>query len=72
MEIKHRGENGQLNEPVQIGSTLNIDSQVTALGMQLTQEKLANLQKEAVINGLGVQVVQMKLEIMALKGGEAG
>lgn len=71
MEVKHRGEDGQLYEPVQVGSTPGIDSQVAALGIQLTQEKLANMQKDAIINGLGAQVAQMKLEIMALKGGGA-
>jgi len=71
MQVKHRDENGQLNDPVQVGSTPNIDAQVAALGMQLTQQILAGIQKDAIINGLGAQVAQMKLELIALKGGEA-
>lgn len=70
MQVKHRDENGQLNDPVQVGSTPNIDDQVVAIGMQLTQQILAGIQKDAIINGLGAQVAQMKLELIALKGGE--
>lgn len=70
MQVKHRDENGQMKEPVQVGSTPNIDAQVAALGMQLTQQILVGIQKDAIINGLGAQVAQMKLELIALKGGE--
>ncbi len=69
MELKHRGEDGKLIEPVQVGSTPKIEDRIAEIGMQLTQEKLANMQKDAIIDSLGAQVAQMKLEIMALKGG---
>ncbi len=39
--------------------------------MQLSQQIIAGIQKDAIINGLGAQVAQLKLEIIALKGGEA-
>ena len=70
MQVKHRDENGQLNDPIQVGSTPALEELVTSLGMQLTQEKLTNIQNVAIINGLGAQVTQMKLEIIAMKGGE--
>ncbi|MEY9975719.1 hypothetical protein [Lysinibacillus sp. RC79] len=76
MFYKPRDENGQPGEVVHIGSTPDLETQIAALGMQLTQEKLANMQnniqKDALINDLGAQVAQMKLELIALKGGEKG
>lgn len=71
MQVKHRDENGQLIDPVQVGSTPNIEEQVSILGMQLSQQIIAGIQKDAIINGLGTQVAQLKLELIALKGGEA-
>lgn len=71
MNFKPRDENGHFNDAVQIGSTPDLESQIAELGMQLTQEKLAGIQKDAIINNLGMQVAQMKLEFMALKGGGA-
>lgn len=71
MQVKHRDENGQLIDLVQVGSTPNIEEQVVTLGMQLSQQIIAGIQKDAIINGLGAQVAQLKLEIIALKGGEA-
>ena len=71
MNFKPRDENGHFNDSVQVGSTPDLESQIAALGIQLTQEILSNMQKDAIINGLGAQVAQMKLELIALKGGEA-
>lgn len=70
MKVSHRDENGQLIDPVQVGSTPNLEDLVTSLGKQLTQEKLEKMQYVAIVNGLGAQVVQMKLEMIAMKGGE--
>lgn len=70
MQVKHRDENGQLIDLVQVGSTPNIEEQVATLGMQLSQQIIVGIQKDAIINGLGAQVAQLKLELIALKGGE--
>lgn len=70
MERRIRLPDGTLGDLKKIGSTPTTDEQVSALGMQLTQEKLASMQKDSMIKGLGAQVAQMKLEIMQLKGGD--
>lgn len=71
MQRRKRKPDGTLGELENIGSIPTTEEQVSELGMQLTQEKLANIQKDAIINGLGAQVAQIKLEIMAMKGGGA-
>nr|WP_265575185.1 XkdW family protein [Clostridium botulinum] len=40
-----------------------------SLGQQLTQEKIKNMQKDAIINNLGKELTQIKLEILQNKGG---
>ncbi|MCH7321797.1 hypothetical protein LZ480_07805 [Solibacillus sp. MA9] len=66
---RRRLPNGELGPLEKVGSIPTTEEQVAELGMQLTLEKLSNIQKDAIINGLGAQVAQMKLEIMAMKGG---
>ena len=69
MEYKQRTENGDLGKPVKIGTGLKLDEQVSSLGEQLAQEKIKGIQKDLLINSLGETVTQLKLEVMALKGG---
>lgn len=69
IEVRERDEFGNLLPPVKKFEGLTDKEQITFLGMQLAQEKLANVEKECIINGLGAQVAQMKFEIMQLKGG---
>ncbi len=69
MEYKERTENGDLGKPIKIGTGLKIDEQVSSLGEQLAQEKIKGIQKDLLINSLGETVTQLKLEVMALKGG---
>ncbi|MEK4425382.1 XkdW family protein [Solibacillus sp. FSL K6-1523] len=71
MRRRKRLPGGGFGELEKIGSVLTTEEQVDALGMQLAQEKFASMQKDVLVNGLGAQVAQMKLEIMALKGGGA-
>ena len=71
LEYKQRDESGGLGAPVTIGSGLKLDEQVASLGEQLAQEKIKGIQKDLIINSLGITVTQLKLEIMALKGGGA-
>lgn len=52
-----------------IGSIPTTEEQVMSVGEQLAHEKIDSMQKNIVINGLGAQVAQMKIEIMQLKGG---
>lgn len=68
MERRKRLQDGTFSELENIGTKPTTDQQVAALGMQLAQEKINSMQKDAIINGLGAQVAQMKLEIMQLKG----
>ena len=69
LEYKVRDESGGLGAPVTIGSGLKLDEQVASLGEQLAQEKLKGIQKDLIINSLGATVTQLKIEVMALKGG---
>ncbi|MEO4053360.1 hypothetical protein [Solibacillus sp. CAU 1738] len=71
MQRRKRLPTGELGELEKVGSIPTTEEQVAELGMQLTQEKLSNIQKDVIINGLGSQVAQMKIEIMAMKGGGA-
>lgn len=69
MQRRKRLPDGTLGDLEKVGSIPTTEEKVAELGMQLTREKLSNIQKDAIINGLGAQVAQMKLEIMAMKGG---
>lgn len=69
MQRRKRLPSGELGPLEKVGNILTTEEQVAELGMQLIQEKLSNMQKDAIINGLGAQVAQMKIEIMAMKGG---
>lgn len=69
IEVRERDENGNLLPPVKKFEGLTDKEQIEFLGLQLAQEKLANMEKDCIINGLGMQVAQMKFEIMQLKGG---
>ncbi|MCR1974970.1 XkdW family protein [Clostridium sporogenes] len=40
-----------------------------SLGQQLTQEKIKNMQKDAIINNLGKELSKLKLEMLQNKGG---
>lgn len=69
MEYKQRTENGDIGQPIKIGTGLKLDERVSSLGEQLAQEKIKGIQKDLLINSLGETVTQLKLEVMALKGG---
>lgn len=69
MQRRERLPDGSFGELKKIGSTPSTSEQVAALGVQLATEKLANIKKDAIINGLGAQVAQLKLEVITLKGG---
>lgn len=43
--------------------------QTQNLGQQLAQEKLLNIQKDSVINELGQQITDLKLQVIKLQGG---
>ncbi|MEK4629754.1 MAG: hypothetical protein ABTA23_15000 [Solibacillus sp.] len=53
MERRKPLPDGTLSELENIGTKPTTDQQVVALGMQLAQEKINSMQKDAVINGLG-------------------
>jgi hypothetical protein len=46
-----------------------MQNSVTTLGQQLAQEKLSNIQKDSIINGLGQQVTDLKLQVIKIQGG---
>lgn len=68
-ERRERLPDGTFSEPKKIGEGPTDKEKLEALGMQLAQEKLANMEKDCIINGLGMQVAQMKIELMQLRGG---
>lgn len=70
LKRRKRLPDGTLGGLEKLGSAPTTDEQVAALGMQLTQEKIASMQKDNMMKGLGAQVAQMRLEIMQLKGGD--
>ncbi|MER2089501.1 MAG: hypothetical protein ABS920_07175 [Sporosarcina sp.] len=69
MKRRKRLPDGTFGELENIGSEPTTEEQVAALGFQLAQEKISNIQKDAVINSLGSQVAMLKIEMMQLKGG---
>lgn len=69
LERKQRQPDGTFSEPRKIGHGATPDEKIATLGLQLAQEKLSGIQKDMLINGLGAQVAQMKIEMMLLKGG---
>lgn len=70
MEYNQRTENGDLGQPIKIGTGLKLDERVSSLGEQLAQEKIKGIQKDLLINSLGQTVTQLKLEMLAMKGGD--
>lgn len=69
MEYKQRESDGSIGQHVRVGTGLSIDEQVLSLGEQLAQEKIKGIQKDLLINNLGQTVTQLKLEMLAMKGG---
>ncbi len=47
----------------------SFNEQLAALGEQLTQEKLKNIQKDSTISQLGEELASLKLEVINMKGG---
>ena len=47
----------------------SLQEQINDLGKQLAQEKLSSIQKDSIINGLGQQVADLKLQVIKIQGG---
>ncbi len=47
----------------------SLEERVLALGEELTQEKLKNIQKDSTISQLGEELASLKLEVINMKGG---
>ncbi|QDQ03387.1 D-alanyl-D-alanine carboxypeptidase [Lysinibacillus fusiformis] len=58
-----------MGELEKIGSIPTTAEQVMSLGEQLAQEKVKNIQKDLLINNLGSQLTQLKLDVISMKGG---
>lgn len=43
--------------------------QLQSLGFLLTQEKIKNIEKDSKLEQLGQELAELKIEVMALKGG---
>lgn len=71
--IRPRNADGSFGQAQKFGQGLTEQEQIEMLGAQLAYEKLSNMQtnstKDAVIGSLGEQLVQMKIELMTIKGG---
>lgn len=61
---------GGLGPLEKVGSIPTTEEQVMSLGEQLAQEKMKNIQKDLLINSLGSQLTQVKLDVISImKGG---
>lgn len=47
----------------------SVQEQINSLGQTVAQEKIKNMQKDAVISNLGQELSKAKLDIMKLQGG---
>ncbi|MFL1997336.1 hypothetical protein VYF65_003100 [Lysinibacillus irui] len=69
MYSRKRLPDGTLGELEKIGSIPTTEEQVMSLGEQLAQEKMKNIQKDLLINNMGAQLAQLKLDVISMKGG---
>lgn len=49
--------------------TKSKETQLQSLGFLLAQEKIKNIEKDAKLEQLGQELADLKIEVMALKGG---
>ncbi|MFJ6210609.1 XkdW family protein [Lysinibacillus sp. NPDC092081] len=66
---RRRLPDGSWSELEKVGSLPTAEGQVLSLGEELAQEKVKNIQKDLLINSLGSQLTQLKLDIITMKGG---
>lgn len=66
---RKRLPDGTFGELEKVGTIPTTDEQVKSLGEQLAQEKVKNIQKDILINNLGTQLTQLKLDMISMKGG---
>lgn len=68
---RRRLPDGTFGELEKVGTIPTTQEQVMSLGEQLAQEKVKNIQKDLLINNLGTQLTQLKLDMISMKGGGA-
>ena len=68
---RRRLPDGTFGELEKVGTIPTTEEQVMSLGEQLAQEKVKNIQKDILINNLGTQLTQLKLDMISMKGGGA-
>ncbi|MFJ7891284.1 XkdW family protein [Lysinibacillus xylanilyticus] len=66
---RKRLPDGSLGELEKVGSIPTTEEQVLSLGEELAQEKVKSIQKDLLINSLGSQLTQLKLDFISMKGG---
>lgn len=66
---RRRLPDGTFGELEKVGTIPTTEEQVMSLGEQLAQEKVKNIQKDILINNLGTQLTQLKLDVIKMKGG---
>ncbi|OXS74929.1 hypothetical protein B1B04_08555 [Lysinibacillus sp. KCTC 33748] len=66
---RKRLPDGSLGELEKVGLIPTTEEQVLSLGEELAQEKVKSIQKDLLINSLGSQLTQLKLEVISMKGG---
>ena len=66
---RKRLPDGTFGELEKVGTIPTTEEQVKSLGEQLAQEKVKNIQKDILINNLGTQLTQLKLDMISMKGG---
>ncbi|MFF5994295.1 hypothetical protein AAGS61_06010 [Lysinibacillus sp. KU-BSD001] len=68
---RRRLPNGDLGELEKVGTIPTAKEQIESLGEQLAKEKVKSIQKDILINNLGSQLTQLKLDMISMKvGGE--
>ncbi|GAB0167438.1 XkdW family protein [Lysinibacillus sp. CTST325] len=69
MYRRRRLPDGSWSDLEKIGSIPTTEEQILSLGEELAQEKVKSIQKDLLINSLGSQLSQLKLDVISMKGG---
>lgn len=67
---RKRLPDGSLGELEKVFEGFTETEKVEALGTQLAEERIKNLQKDFVISSLGQELSKLKIEVMMLKMGQ--
>lgn len=66
MIIINKGKIGEIKKEAK---RLEVETAIQEVGQRLAQEKLKNMQKDAIIGSMGKQLAELKLDMIEMKGG---